>query len=376
MVMHSEEAINKLKRMPLMKANSEEAATPPQPVKDEPQEDFRKLREELIATGMFNASPLWYTYKTFTTLGLGVVGAFLIIQWQWYLLGAFLYGVHFQQMGWLSHDYCHHQVFKNRTLNNLCGLVFGNMLQGFSVTWWKDRHNTHHSATNVQGHDPDIDNLPLLAWSTQDVKDASPTSRKLIPYQQYYFLVICMLLRFIWCTQSIFTVLDLKNRPNQYYRSQYKKEAVGLALHWLLKAVFYYCFMPSFLTGLMVFMISELVGGFGIAIVVFMNHYPLEKIGDTVWDGHGFSAGQIHETMNVQRGIVTDWVFGGLNYQIEHHLWPTLPRHNLKTVSFRVEELCKKHNLPYRNPPPHEGLAILLQFLGKFARMAAAPKQV
>lgn len=376
MVMHSEEAISKLKRMPILKPTSDESPVLAEPVKDEAQEDFRKLREELIAEGMFNASPLWYLYKTSTTLGLGLIGFLLITQWHWYFLGAFLYGMHFQQMGWLSHDYCHHQVFKNRTINNLLGLLFGNTMQGFSVTWWKDRHNTHHSATNVQGHDPDIDNLPLLAWSPQDVKDASPTSLKLIPYQQYYFPFICMLLRFIWCLQSILTVKDLKQRTNQYYRSQYQKEALGLTLHWALKAVFYYYYMPSFLTGLMVFFVSEFVGGFGIAAVVFMNHYPLEKIQDTVWDGHGFSAGQIHETMNVQRGLVTDWVFGGLNYQIEHHLWPTMPRHNLKAVSFRVEEMCKKHKLPYRNPPPHEGVAILLQFLGKYARMAAATKQV
>nr|ADD51570.1 delta-8 fatty acid desaturase [Euglena gracilis] len=367
MVMHSQEAFDKLKRMPKINPSSE---LPPQAAVNEAQEDFRKLREELIATGMFDASPLWYSYKISTTLGLGVLGYFLMVQYQMYFIGAVLLGMHYQQMGWLSHDICHHQTFKNRNWNNLVGLVSGNGPQGFSVTWWKDRHNAHHSATNVQGHDPDIDNLPLLAWSEDDVTRASPISRKLIQFQQYYFLVICILLRFIWCFQSVLTVRSLKDRDNQFYRSQYKKEAIGLALHWTLKALFHLFFMPSILTSLLVFFVSELVGGFGIAIVVFMNHYPLEKIGDSVWDGHGFSVGQIHETMNIRRGIITDWFFGGLNYQIEHHLWPTLPRHNLTAVSYQVEQLCQKHNLPYRNPLPHEGLVILLRYLAVFARMA------
>jgi len=370
MVMHSEEALNKLKRLPVMQSAVAPAITKPE--REEPQEDFRKLREDLLAAGKFKASPLWYIYKTGSTVGLGLAGAFLIASWQWYFVGAVLVGLHFQQMGWLSHDICHHQVFQNRNINNLVGLLVGNMMQGFSVTWWKDRHNAHHSATNVQGHDPDIDNLPLLAWSPEDVQRASPVARALIPYQPYYFLIICSLLRFIWCFQSGLSVMNLKDCSNMHYRHQYTKEAVCLVLHWVLKAIFYALYMPNLLTAIMVFFVSELIGGFGIAIVVFMNHYPLEKIGDQAWDGHGFCEGQILETMNIRRGPLTDWFFGGLNYQIEHHLWPTLPRHNLKEVSYKVEQLCQKHGLPYRNPPAHEGVAILLRYLGVFAKMAAA----
>ena len=53
-----------------------------------------------------------------------------------------------QQCGWLAHDFLHHQVFTNRSINNACGLFFGNFCQGFSVAWWKDKHNLHHAAPN------------------------------------------------------------------------------------------------------------------------------------------------------------------------------------------------------------------------------------
>ena len=99
---------------------------------------------------------------------------------------------------------------------------------------------------------------------------------------------------------------------NLYYKRQYRREAAGLALHWILKSVFLFCYMPSFLTGLAFFLISECLGGFGIAIVVFLNHYPLDKVEESVWDGHGFCAGQILTTMNIQRGLITDWFFGGV----------------------------------------------------------------
>jgi fatty acid desaturase len=121
-------------------------------------------------------------------------------------------------------------------------------------------------------------------------------------------------------------------------------------------------------------LLSELLGGFGIAIVVFLNHYPLEKVEETVWDDHGFSAGQIHETLNIKPGLLTDWVFGGLNYQIEHHLWPNMPRHNLTATSVEVKKLCQKHNLPYRAPAIIPGIQGLLSFLGEIAQLAAVPE--
>jgi fatty acid desaturase len=371
MVMHSHDALNKLKRMPVMEPTSPRSPKTPN---DEVAEDFRKLRKDMIAKGMFNASPLFYVYKSATTVALGAVAMLMVTHLQWYYISAILLGLCYQQLGWLAHDYCHHQVFSNRAYNNFAGLLFGNVMQGYSETWWKDRHNGHHAATNVQGHDPDIDNLPVLAWSPQDVKNAGPTTRKLIKWQQYYFLPTIATLRFIWCFQSILAVMAYKaDAKNIYYQRQYAKEAVGLALHWILKGAFLFGYMPGILTGLAFFLISECLGGFGIAIVVFLNHYPLEKVEESVWDGHGFCAGQIHTTMNIQRGVIVDWFFGGLNYQIEHHLWPTLPRHHLKAASFEVEKICQKHKLPYRAPPMYDGVAQLLGYLGKIAKLAAVP---
>jgi fatty acid desaturase len=371
MVMHSQQALNKLKRMPVMEPSS--PLTPKSP-SDDISEDFRKLRNSMVEKGMFNASPLFYVYKSLTTVALGAVGVLMVMYLQWYYVSAMFLGLCYQQLGWVAHDYAHHQVFTNRDYGNLGGLFFGNVLQGYSLTWWKDRHNGHHAATNVQGHDPDIDNLPVLAWSPEDVKNAGPGTRNIIKYQQYYFLPTIAILRFIWCFQSILGVMSYKtDSKNLYYKRQYRREAAGLALHWILKSVFLFCYMPSFLTGLAFFLISECLGGFGIAIVVFLNHYPLDKVEESVWDGHGFCAGQILTTMNIQRGLITDWFFGGLNYQIEHHLWPNLPRHHLKAVSFEVEKLCQKHNLPYRAPPMHTGVAQLLGYLGKIAQLAAVP---
>lgn len=82
-------------------------------------------------------------------------------------------------------------------------------MQGFSVDWWKKKHNTHHAAPNqineesAQAIDPDIDTLPYLAWSTGMLQDVSPSMRHIMAYQQYYFFPILLLARFVWAEQSI-----------------------------------------------------------------------------------------------------------------------------------------------------------------------------
>ena len=119
-------------------------------------------------------SLLYYTYKFFSTTAIGLLGIFIAYNWRnmWGAVAAGLViGTFWQQCGWMAHDFCHHQVFKNRRYNDYMTMVIGSYL-GFSLGWWKNKHNTHHaipnvheSATDAHDGDPDIDTLPFLAWS-------------------------------------------------------------------------------------------------------------------------------------------------------------------------------------------------------------------
>ena len=138
--------------------------------------------------GLFTSSPLYYAYKMASTLALACVAAYMVAafsndtwaHWAMRTAGAILMGIFFQQCGWLCHEICHHQVYKNRTLGRFVGYFWGNVAQGFSVGWWMNKHNTHHSVPNVHGDhdgaqngDPDIDTMPLLAWSRSMLKKAT-----------------------------------------------------------------------------------------------------------------------------------------------------------------------------------------------------------
>jgi len=149
----------------------------------EMQQDFRRLRSDMQAAGLFRSSKAFYAYKCSSTLA--IAGASLLVlraSSSFFALfaAALLMALFWQQCGWLAHDFLHHQVFTSRALNNAGGVFFGNFAQGFSVAWWKDKHNTHHAAPNevdakAAAVDPDIDTLPLLAWSADMIKVRTTT---------------------------------------------------------------------------------------------------------------------------------------------------------------------------------------------------------
>jgi len=78
-----------------------------------------------------------------------------------------------------------------------------------------------------------------------------------------------------------------------------------------------------------------------------MNHYACEKFIKEDGRKANFLTIQLETTKNIAPSIITDWICGGLNYQIEHHLFPTLPRHNLSKIKPIIEDFCKQNNLPY-----------------------------
>jgi len=165
---------------------------------------------------------------------------------------------------------------------------------------------------------------------------------------------------------SIFFVHDMKTSMYQRYRQDYVLEAIGLTLHYLWSAAVFVQY-PTWSTMLMAMAVSELLAGFGIAIVVFFNHYSCEKYDPVLADN--FVCLQLYTTRNMTPGLWTDWICGGLNYQVEHHLFPTMPRHNLYRCSKKVKQFCKSHNLPYLCSDFTEGLQYVLDYLGNMGQI-------
>nr|AEU04700.1 fatty acid delta-6-desaturase [Lobosphaera incisa] len=333
--------------------------------------DFRELRTRLQQQGLFRSNKLYYLYKVASTLSLLAAAlAVLITQrdsWLGLVGGAFLLGLFWQQSGWLAHDFLHHQVFTDRQWNNVMGYFLGNVCQGFSTDWWKSKHNVHHAVPNEldsdskAARDPDIDTLPLLAWSSEMLDSMSNSGARLfVRMQHYFFFPILLFARMSWCQQSVAHASDLSrtSKAGVY-------ELAYLALHyaWFLGAAF--SVLPP-LKAVVFALLSQMFSGFLLSIVFVQSHNGMEVYSDT----KDFVTAQIVSTRDILSNVWNDWFTGGLNYQIEHHLFPTLPRHNLGKVQKSIMELCHKHGLVYENCGMATGTYRVLQRLADVAAEA------
>mmetsp|Transcript_15712 Transcript_15712/g.21578 ORF Transcript_15712/g.21578 Transcript_15712/m.21578 type:complete len:463 (+) Transcript_15712:99-1487(+) len=353
-------------------------------LKPEKQKEFekgyRELRAKLLAMGLFNASPLFYVYKVTSNLLLLAAAAYCAIKSESFavhMLGAVILGLFWQQCGWLAHDFLHHQVFKNRFYGDVMGLIIGDLFQGFSVQWWKSKHNAHHAVPNLHASvegacdgDPDIDTMPILAWTLKMAETAqnSKIGRMLISWQAFFYFPVLLFARMAWAHQSwVFVWGGFGQHSVQGAAIDKKKmkyptaEKVLLVLHYVgLFTIMSY--MPLF-NAACYFLLAQTSCGLFLATVFGLGHngmsvYPANQRPD-------FWKLQVTTTRNVTSNWFVDWFCGGLQYQVDHHLFPMLPRHNLKQVHELVESFCKEQGVTYHEADMWVGTLEVLQHLSK-----------
>jgi len=338
-------------------------------------ENFDKLRHKVNKLGLLDGDTTFFISKFFQCVGLLLMGFFLQYH-AYYIPSALFMGLAWQQLGWMVHEYCHHQHFKNHYFNDLMSYVVGNFLQGFSSGGWKEQHNVHHAATNVVGRDGDLDLMPFWATVAGDLRAIyknSPTIFQILPYQHIYWSFVLPLLRISWLIQSIVFVSRMSSSPFAIHRERARHEQITLALHWIWVSIQLYL-LPDWNTRIVFFLVSQLFGGFLLAHVVTYNHYSTDKFSNQSNIMNNYACLQLYTTRNMRPGIFIDWLWGGLNYQIEHHLFPTMPRSNLNRVMPLVKEFCKENDLPYMVDDYFTGWKLEIEQFAKVARVAEKMK--
>ncbi|KAI1732930.1 fatty acid desaturase domain-containing protein [Ditylenchus destructor] len=340
--------------------------------------NFENLRQQVHAEGLMKQRPTFYLRKILEVAFL-MTTAFSLQYFGWYVCSALVLALTWQQFGWLTHEFCHHQPLKNRRLNDWASIVFGNVAQGFSRDWWKDKHNRHHASTNIIDTDPDIDLAPLVAMVPNDLlKYREPLEKlvlNIIPYQHLYFTLMLPLLRISWTSQSIVHVFTSSSSVYMKDRKHATGERIALALHWTWVLLQLYL-LPSNPVRLMYFLLSQLLGGLLIALVVTYNHNSVLKYPKDSPLLNNFAALHILTTRNMKPSPFVDWFWGGLNYQVEHHLFPTMPRPNLGRCSKLVRQFCADNDLEYLVDDYWTGYKQSLMLLQDVAAVAKKAKDL
>ena len=310
------------------------------------------------------------------------------------LVGGGLLALFWQQCGWLAHDFAHHQVFRfNRSLNDAVVLLVGNLYQGFSLEWWKNKHNTHHAIPNLlessegaHDGDPDIDTLPFLAWSVEMAKKAGPSPPSMLYWQAFLYFPILLFARLTWAMQSaayvfkfdagmfdnseILVAQKLAGAASpQGVRLRYESwEKALLVAHYAGCCAVCLGNTSSLALGLAHFLVAQTGCGILLAVAFGVGHNGMTI--HSPGTRPGFARLQCETTRNVDNDFLglTGWFMGGLHLQIEHHLFINVPRHNLARLSPWVKELCTRHGVTYHSTSLLKGTAEVLGCLSEVVK--------
>ena len=301
--------------------------------------EYAELKQLIKRRGLLDLQPVYYTYKILFTVSLlvGSVIFLLVVNNFWLqLLSAVFMAFAFAQMGFLGHDLGHRQVFRTSWNTEMSSFVVGNLLLGQSWSWWVDKHNRHHGHPNQPDSDPDIA-IPLLAFTEEEARSKRGFLRFMVKYQAYFVLPLELL---GWLTFLIFSVRFLLERKAKHPLA----EMSVMALHYLL----YFGLLFSRLNiwqAIVFFIVQRALFGLYLGSVAAPNHK-----GMPVWEKDSpldFLRQQVLTSRNVRSNPLIDFWYGALNYQIEHHLFPTMPRNKLKEAQQVVRAYCEQHSIAY-----------------------------
>jgi fatty acid desaturase len=300
---------------------------------------YPELRRVIKEQGLLDKQPAYYYSKILSTLALLALSITLLVVvdnfWLQLANAAFLAFV-FGQLGYLGHDAGHRGVFRSIRGNEIIGLSVS-FLVGLSRTWWITQHNQHHSTPNDLELDPHT-SLPLLAFSQESALGKSRLMRFVVGYQAFYFVPLLLLeglgirlasVQFMW-----------RRRKARYLVA----EPLLMGLHFLLYfGLLFYFLSPWQVLGFV--LVHQGLFGLYYGLVFAPNHK-----GMLILDKNNpldFLRTQVLTTRNVKPGPITDFWYGGLNYQIEHHLFPLMPRNNLGEARKIIKAFCLQHDISY-----------------------------
>lgn len=317
---------------------------------------YAELKRLIKQKGLQDQQPTYFAVKIILTLGLLAVSLTLLLildnLWLQLLNAAYLAFV-FVQISLLAHDCGHRQFsFHASWKNDWVTLILGNLLLGISRQWWIDKHNEHHGHPNQIDVDPDVD-IPLLAFEEEQALEKRGLARFIVKYQAGLIFPLSLLQALSMHRSSIKFLLEKKAKSTL-------AEALAVGAHFIL----YFGLLFSVLEPLQaILFIATHRGLFGLYMVSIFapNHKAMPVLErDSQLD---FLRRQVLTSRNVIAHPLTDFWYGGLNYQIEHHLFPRLPRNKLREAQSVIKDFCRDHSIAYHETSVLQSYREILQHL-------------
>ena len=322
---------------------------------------YGELRRLVRESGLLDRQTGYYLVKiplTACLLAASIAFMVLVDSGPLQLLNAAFLGFAFAQLALIAHDAGHQQICASARGNHFISLAMG-LLLGLVPSWWNDKHNLrHHVSPNKQGEDDDI-NVSILAFSEGDLANKRGLHKQIVKYQAVMFFPVLMLAALSFFFAGIHYMLTVGKL--RYPAVEPLLVVANLAAYLGLLFIF---LGPVY--AVLFILVHKAVEGVYMGSVFAPNHKAMPVLAPD--EQIGFMRQQIITSRNVKAHPITDFIYGGLNCQIEHHLFPNMPRNNLRTAQVIVKEFCKKHGIPYHETSV---LGSQKEIVGHLHRMSA-----
>jgi len=321
--------------------------------------NFDALKADVRSAGLLKRVPIRGSVEMIAILVSMAMVYYIVFNWNslalpepWGVIGLALFmTIIFTRAVFVSHDVLHTQYFKNKSFSFKISYPFAAIILSNSPSWWDFKHNiNHHTWCNVPEKDEDI--LAMDGAFTTKYKGDKAWLRS-IKYLVFWGAMFFMYPAFI--LQSYNFVIKRK----KWF------ELFMMLLHWPIVwgPVFY--FLP-FSEAVSVYLILNFTLSPWLAFGFITNHLGCEVFDKEEGEKLGWMELQMRTSRSLKGGSFVHWFYGGLNTQIEHHLFPKAPRFNLLKIQKMTREYAQKHGIKYFETTPIEAYVQINDVLKRY----------
>ncbi len=301
--------------------------------------EYAELKHQIKEAGLLEKQPFYYIKRMailVVLLAVSIAILFLVKPFWLQILNAAFLAFITTQLGLVGHEAGHRQIFRTTWKNEIFGLVAGNLLIGLSNGWWTIRHNQHHSHPNEHELDPDV-YIPFIAFCAEDLEGKGKFLLSIMRYQAYFFFPALTL-----------AYVEMQRASIQYAIQGKPKYAVTeralLVIHFICYfGILFYCM--GIWHAIIFMLLHHFLAGVYMGSIFAPNHkgMPVLEKNSKI----DFLHRQIITARNVYAHPIIDFWYGGLNYQIEHHLFPSMSRSQLRKAQIITRAFCQKYAISY-----------------------------
>ncbi|MFP3464135.1 fatty acid desaturase family protein [Leifsonia sp. SIMBA_070] len=327
---------------------------------------YNELLGRVRAEGLLERRRGFYI-AVFSLLVIGLAGAaagFVLLGDSWFqLLIAAAFGLLFTQLAFVAHEASHRQVFASGPSNDRAGRFIATWLVGMSYQWWMTKHTRHHANPNTVGKDPDIA-FDTVSFLEEDAAKQRGLMAIITRRQGYLFFPLLLLEGVNLHVTSIRSLLA----PGPVDRRAGELVAIAVRLSVYVGIVF--LMLP---VGMAFAFLGVQLAVFGLYMGASFapNHkgMPILPAGTRV----DFLNKQVLTSRNIRGGWTMSALMGGLNHQVEHHLFPSMPRPHLRRARLLVREHCRTYDIPYTETGLVNSYRIVIRYLNRVGLAARDP---